>query len=166
MASYDYLDQALSASILVQPFDNESFFHPKIGHTGFAYDGTRYTNGIQDPGPVFSSWYIEAPGPYRSAAKPFPTQAIVLLSKVSMVILDETNSNLPLWMQFLLEDNFALPDNFENAFIGFTTQLLTYSNGVISVTSVPDPGSQIQSNMIVTFDFVADQTYLYVALTP
>jgi hypothetical protein len=163
MASYDYLDQSLSASLLILPYDNDGFFSPGIGLTGFAFDGTHYTNGIQDAGPVFASWYVEAPGPYRSTTKAFPSQAIVILSQVALTIMDGTINFPPLWMQFILQDSAGLANNFSNQLIGFTPKFLTYSNGVLSVIAPPDAGSTIQSNMILTFDFVADQIFLYVA---
>jgi hypothetical protein len=173
MAAYDYLDQSLYSSIIILPFNNETFFHPGLGLTGFSFDGTHYTNGVQDPGPLFASWYSEAPGPYRSASKPFPSQAVVILSQVSMVIMDATKeifigtrATLPFWMQFLISDNFMLGNNIEDQFIGFTPQKLTYSNGVISVIGTPDSGSYIQSNVVFTVDFINDVGYCYLAVIP
>ncbi len=171
MANYDYLNQSLTASLLIQPFDNESFFHPTTtGHTGFAYDGTHYTAGIQDPGPIFASWYTEAAGPYRGGTKTFPTSAVVILSGVALTIMDESqlteDQSKWLWMQFLIQDSQLLGNNFNNSLIGFTPTFLNYSNGVLSVICIPDQGSTIQSNMVVTIDFVADVGYLNVAVAP
>ena len=165
MAAYDYLNQSMVASALIQPRDDDSFYHPELGHTGFAADGTRYTNGVQDPGPVFALWYKEIPGPYRSSTPNFPNAGLILLSRVALTILDESDQTLPLWMKFLLSDSHALANNFDLALSGFLPTGLAYADGIISVTYKPDPGSiTITSNMIVSIDFTQDQVYLDVAV--
>jgi hypothetical protein len=188
MAPYNYLGQDIVASALIQPYDNDSFFNPTDNnHTGYAADGTHYTGGVQDPGPVYASWYTEfgTPNdPYRDDQAVFPTYGLILLSPVSLVILDEstpeTNANqLKLWMQFLLSDDYMLANNFNDSLQGFTPAALTYADGIISVTYTPDPGNQVpqtnqygqplpttqaQSNMVVSIDFTTDSAYLDVAL--
>lgn len=162
---YDYLDQDIQATALIQVRDNDSFYNPLLGHTGFAADGTRYTAGVQDSGPVFASWYNEAAGLYRGTKVTFPNAGLILLSKVSLVILDETTRALALWMQFLLNDAYALTNNFSGGSVGFTPHSLCYADGVISVTYLPDEGAvDILSKMIVTFDFTQDTVYLDVAV--
>jgi len=182
--AYDYLDQDIIATALIQPYDNDSFYNPVVNlHTGFAVDGTHYTNGVQDAGPIYASWYTEfgTPNdPYRDDQAVFPTYGLILLSKVSMVILDETtpatNANqLKLWMQFLLSDNFMLANNFNSSLQGFTPSGLAYADGIVSVIYTPDAGNQspssppvptdsAQSTMVVSIDFSTDSAYLDVAL--
>lgn len=165
MPPYSYLDQEVVASQLIQVRDDDSFYNPSLGHNGFAFDGTRYTNGVQDAGPIFASWYSEATGPYRGDSATFPRFGLILLSKVSMVILDESTRDLTLWMQFLMNDANAFTNNFSGGIIGFTPQSLCYADGVISITCVPDEGAiDITSKMVITFDFSQDRSYLDVAV--
>jgi len=173
MIPYDYLDQSIQASALVQVRDDDSFYNPSLGHTGFAADGTHYTAGVQDSvsGPIYASWFTEVPGAYRGTKAVFPSAGLILLSKVSLVILDETTRALNLWAQFLLGDTLALTNNFENGTLGFTPRSLSYADGVISVTYEPDegavnitPGSGPASAMVVTLDFTQDKVYLDVAV--
>jgi hypothetical protein len=239
---YDYIDQDIQATALVQVRDNDSFYNPALGHNGFAADGTRYTAGAQDAllvthvaaasgtytclatnslttgskvllngftgnftalnGTVQtiistglsdsqfefttgtdtitgasqptaqvntpSSWYSEASGPYRGTKVTFPNAGLILLSKVSLVILDESTRSLALWMQFLLSDTFALTNNFNGESNGWTPKSVCYADGVISVTYLPDEGSMappdgIVSRMVVSLDFAQDTVYLDVA---
>jgi hypothetical protein len=162
--AYDYLDQDIQATAIARVRDDDSFFNPSLGHNGFAADGTRYTVGIQDGGPIFATWYSEAPGPFRGSTPAFPNQALILLSKAALTILDETTRSLNLWMQFLVADVYALTNNFDNSTNGWTPKDLTWADGVISVTYVPDKGSSgITSPMVVNIDFTRDAVYLDVS---
>lgn len=244
---YDYIDQDIVSTALILPFDDDSFYNPTANvHTGFAADGTHYTAGVQDSGPVFASWYTEfnpnpnsvlvsiadiqiasnivtittsidhnfivnqsvyvtnvgaatfldqallivlsitantitavfthanysltadtgtvSPSPYRGEQQAFPNSGLILLSKVAMTLLDQTNRTLPLWMQFLLGDNYAMANNFNGLLNGWTPRDLSYSDGVISIIYTPDLGSvTVTSTMIVSIDFVQDSVYLDVA---
>lgn len=163
--SYDYLNQDIQATALVQVRDDDSFFNPGLGHYGFAADGTRYTAGIQDAGPVFASWYSEIPGPYRGPKPTFPNAGLILLSKVALTILDETTRDLILWMQFLLADNQALTDNFDGGINSWTPRSLNFADGVLSVTYEADEGNtDIVSPMVATFDFTQDKVYTDIAM--
>jgi hypothetical protein len=176
--AYDYLDQNIVASALIQPHNNDSFYNPTLGHDGFAFNGRRYTAGREDPGPVLASWFTEPFGQFRGDSAAFPPFGLILLSPVSLVILDESiptldPKTLTLWMQFLLSDNFALTNNFNRALDGWTPSALSYADGVISVTYVPDEGSQIgglplatDSNMVVNIDFAQDSVFADVAVLP
>lgn len=184
MAAYDYLDQNIVATALIQAFDNDSFYNPTTtGHNGFAADGTRYTNGVQDAGPVLASWFSEfgsSNDPYRDDQAAFPSNGLILLSPVAMTILNESTpvphaNQLRLWMQFLMSDSFMMTNNFNQSLQGFTPSGLAYADGVISVTYTPDSGNQTptsppvptdpaQSHMIVSIDFSQDSAYLDVAL--
>jgi hypothetical protein len=164
--AYDYINQSIQSSLLIVPKDNDPFFFPtQLALTGFASDGYFYDGGIRNP-LVRASWFTEAQGPYRGILPSFPQAALVLLSEVALTILDETNSELPLWMQFLLGDANALANNFNGSLIGFTPTGLSYAAGVLVVTYVPDAGSAVQSTLAVNIDFVQDGVYLYVAVTP
>lgn len=165
MAAYDYINQSIQSSLLILPKDDDPFFFPtQLAHTGFAWDGFLYDGGVRQV--QQASWYTEPQGPYRGPLQTFPQASLVLLSKVALTILDETNTNLPLWMQFLLQDMQALANNFNNTIIGFTPESLTYAGGVLTVLGMPDPGSTIQSMLAVSLDFVNDTAYLEVAVTP
>lgn len=241
---YDYIDQNVISTLLIVPLGSDSFYSPVTeSHTGFAFDGNRYTNGVPDAGPITSSWFNEfnpdpasaqiqissvqiisglltvrtitnhhftqgqgitfygiataaqlnsqlvtlatasgnlitantplldyaltsdagfaAPTPYRGEQQPFPQQALLLLDSATLTILDATQPGLPLWMQFLLHDQFALADNFNGQLNSWTPTGLAYADGVISVSYAPDPGSTfITSNMVVNIDFTQDKVYL------
>lgn len=191
MAPYDYLNQSIQSSCLILPKDNDPFFNPvKLGHTGYAFDGQLYDGGVlvtssfgQGPygagtfgtgtfGPAgfftstLPSWFLEGQGAYRGSLATFPEAALVLLSPVALTILDETSFSLPIWMQFLLSDQYALANNFNNTLQGFRPVDVSYASGKITVQYVPDAGSGVQSTMGVTIDFTLDSVYLYVAETP
>jgi hypothetical protein len=188
--AYDFIDQNIVASCLIQSYTDDSFYNPVVNqHTGFAYDGNYYSLGVLQSGHAQASWYTEyGSNPYRGDQKAFPTYGLVLLSQVSLVILDQSVAvanavNLPLWMQFLLGDNYALANNFNGSVQGFTPTGVCYADGIISVTYAPDSGNQpnelthpilqpypspypqipIQSHMVVSIDFTTDSVYLDVA---
>jgi hypothetical protein len=179
---YNYLNQPMLATALIQGLDSDSFYFPEAnGHNGYAFNGVHYTNGVQTVSPPIApaSWYREAQGPYRGTSTAFPVQALVLLGRASLVILDETTQQLNLWMTFLLGDNLLLANNFATFNPNFSSDLqgylpsgLTYANGVISVIYSPDPGAEdigfsppmgTASNMVVNIDFTQDTAYLDIA---
>jgi hypothetical protein len=156
---YDFINQNIVASCLIQPHDDDSFYNPVRNlHTGFAFDGNHYTLGVQDgPASVWvanggnlrATWWSEAQSgnPYRGDQQNFPTYGIVLLSPVSLAILDQSTpvsvaTALPLWMQFLLGDTNALANDFNGAIQGFLPSGVCYADGIISVTYSPDSGNQ------------------------
>ena len=193
MAAYDFIDQNIVASCLIQPHDDDSFYNPvRLKHTGYAFNGQYYVLGVQQVGHQAASWWTEfsTAGPYRGDQADFPTYGLVLLSPVSLVILDQATpvaqaSALPLWMQFLLGDNNALANNFNASVQGFLPAGLSYADGIISVIYTPDPGNQqsylpanhpiyppyptpypnvgVISHMVVNIDFVQDSVYLDVS---
>lgn len=173
---YNFLSQPMTSSLLVQSNEGDGFFFPQTnGHNGFAANGFHYTNGVRDSSPPSTaSWFSEGPGPYRGTGTAFPTQALVLLGRASMAILDETTTALNLWMLFLLSDGLALTDNFAlgnltfssppDYLIGFTPSGLAYANGKLTVVFSLDPGSSsILSTLSVTISFTDDTVYLDVA---
>jgi hypothetical protein len=109
---------------------------------------------VQDTSSTFAgnlqaSWWTEAQvgNPYRGDQQNFPTYGLVLLSPVSLAVLDQSvpvsvATALPLWMQFLLGDANALANNFNGATQGFLPSGVCYADGIISVTYSPDAGNQ------------------------
>lgn len=157
MPPYDFIDQNIVASCLIQPYDDDSFYNPTRNlHTGYAFNGSHYTLGVQDDpaspwhangGNLQATWWSEVGNPYRGDQQNFPTYGLVLLSPVSLVILDQSTqvsvaTALPLWMQFLLEDTNALANDFNGAIQGFLPSGVCYADGIISVTYSPDAGNQ------------------------
>lgn len=190
--SYDFIDQDVISSTLIQGHTNDSFYFPISNqHTGYAADGTFYSLGAPVSGHQQASWFTEfaTNTVTRGNQAAFPTYGLVLLSPVSLVILNQaiqvTNaSDLPLWMQFLLSDNNAFTNNFNGSVQGFTPSGVCYADGKLSITYAPDPGNQanglthpvlppfpspyptvpITSQMSVTVDFVQDSVYLDVGV--
>ena len=110
---YNFMNQPILASALVQVSDSDSFYFPEDnGHYGYAFNGSHYTNGIQGSPPLVASWYPEGVGPYRGSSAPFPSYGLILLGRANLTILDESTSALKLWMTFLLSDLLLLTDNF------------------------------------------------------
>jgi hypothetical protein len=70
--------------------------------TGYAADGTRYTNGVQDAGPDYAPWYSEVASDDRSSVGAFPLQYLIAVSRLELVIYDLANypTNLDVWMRF------------------------------------------------------------------
>lgn len=199
---YNFISQNIVASCLIQPHDDDSFYNPqRLSHTGYAFDGNHYTLGVQDGpaspwaaagGNLQASWWTESQtGQYRDDQQDFPTYGLVLLSPVSLVILDQSvpvalATSLPLWMQFVLGDFNALANDFDGAVQGFTPSGVCYADGIVSVTYVPDSGNQasyatghaplvppypspypavgVTSHMVVSIDFAKDSVYLDVAV--
>lgn len=162
---YNYLNQEIQSSLLIVPKDNDPFFFPtQLAHTGFAFDGFFYDQGVKTA--AQASWFLEPQGPYRGPLPSFPEAALVLLSQAALTILDETNPSLPLWMQFLLNNANALTDNFSGDLIGFTPTGLSYAAGILVVVYAPDAGSLDQSALAVNLDFTQDGAYLFVATAP
>src|SRR5271168_4849958 len=112
--AYDFIDQNIVSSCLVQSYTDDSFYNPVVNqHTGYASDGSYYSLGVIQPAHAKASWFTEfGTNPYRGEQAAFPTFGLALLSPVSLVILDQSKavavaSALPLWMQFILGDNNA-----------------------------------------------------------
>lgn len=185
--AYDFIDQNIVASCLIQSHTDDSFYNPVVNlHTGYAFDGTYYAEGVPVAGHPQASWFLEAVGQFRNNQTAFPAFGLVLLSPVSLVILNQSNSvaqasALPLWMQFIFADNYALADNFNGSTQGFLPQSVCYADGIVSVTYSPDAGNQpdglthpiltppanppsAQSHMVVSIDFTQDRVYLDVAV--
>src|SRR5258708_1284371 len=106
---YNFIDQNIVSSCLIQSYTADSFYNPVVNQqTGFAFDGSYCSLGVIDPTHAKASWFTEfGTNSFRGEQAPFPSFGVVLLSPVSLVILDQTKSvahaeDLPLWMQFIL----------------------------------------------------------------
>src|SRR5271156_1625850 len=103
--AYDYINQSIQTSLLIVPQDNDPFYNPtQLALTGYGFDGNLYDGGVRATA-VFvpyqslqASWFTEAQSSYRGPLQSFPGAALVLLSQVALTILDETSSELPLWI--------------------------------------------------------------------
>ena len=186
---YNYTDQSVAASCLIQPKDIDSFYNPiNQAHTGYAWDGTLYLAGVQQSGPVYASWYTEGQGAYRGPLLTFPQSGLIVLSRAALTILDGSTSALNLWMLFLLQNTmvnptissptgFALVDNFNSELNGWMPTNLAYADGILSVIYAPDFGNgsgvstdntsyNVDSIMVINIDFTQDRVYLDVAVQP
>jgi hypothetical protein len=75
--------------------------------TGYARNGYKYTNGVQDAGPVSAPWRSEASGANRSSRADFPLKVLIVVTLRELVIFDldtftGTPASLRVWMRFLL----------------------------------------------------------------
>ena len=146
--AYNFIDQNIVSSCLIQSHTDDSFYNPVSNqHTGFAFDGNYYSLGVLDPTHAKASWFTEfGTNSFRGEQAQFPSFGVVLLSPVSLVILDQSKSvaraeDLPLWMQFVLGDNNALANNFDASVQGFLPASVCYADGIVSVTYTPDSGN-------------------------
>lgn len=75
------------------------------GLTGYARDGTRYTAGVQDGGPVNAPWAAEAFSTTRGNRDDFPEEALIVWTDNTVVIFDLTNfpADLTMWMRFTVD---------------------------------------------------------------
>jgi len=58
------------------------------GFNGFAADGTKYTNGVQDAGPVFAPWSTEPLGVDRGTRDDWPVKSLIVLSELELTVFD------------------------------------------------------------------------------
>lgn len=148
--SYNFIDQQIVSSCLIQAYTDDSFYFPSSGnqHTGYAFDGSFYSLGVLQSAHPKASWFTEfGSNPFRGSTAQFPSFGVILLSPVSLVILDQSKAvaaaaSLPLWMQFILGDNNALANNFDGSVQGFLPSKVIYADGIVSVTYSPDAGNQ------------------------
>lgn len=72
--------------------------------TGYGRDGTHYTNGVQDAGPVRAPWSTEgvAGNAHRSTRVDFPELALIAVAANEVIIYDLDNfpMSLSVWMRF------------------------------------------------------------------
>jgi len=126
--------------------------------SGFAQDGTKYTNGVQDVGPVLAPWASETQSNDRSPRADFPTRAMIVVAQGDVgevVIFDLDNfdgsaSSLIVWMRFKLGNasNFWAIGR-----ISSSVQQATMRNGVLTVAT---DNNGIENGGIFVFDFKLD----------
>jgi hypothetical protein len=159
VGAYSFLAQPVITSSLYVQLDADSFYNPVgLAHTGFAFDGNSYTNGVL--GETQASWFLEPQSTTRGVLQEFPTQILVLVDRASVTILDATTTALNLWMIFLLGDQNAFADNSQATSAGYVASSVTWDNGRLTIGMTPDAGSAVQSFEAITFDFVQDQVFL------
>jgi hypothetical protein len=104
--------------------------------TGYARNGYKYTNGVQDVGPVSAPWRSEASGANRSSRADFPLKSLIVATRLELVIFDLDTFNgsvstLRVWMRFLLgnsaSDFYALGRGLE------TIRSVAMANGQLVV---------------------------------
>jgi hypothetical protein len=126
------------------------------GFTGFARDGTSYTAGVQDGGPIFAPWAAEAQGTHRSPRADFPIRSLIVIAqgtKGELVIFDldgfdGTVASLVVWMRFEMDAS-----NFR--FLGRSNLSLQHAsmrNGVLTVATQTDS----EAGAVYIFDFKRD----------
>lgn len=70
----------------------EAWAQPTVdSFTGYARDGTHYTGGVQDAGPVQAPWSAEGASNNRSSRASFPTRVLVVVSAGEIVLYDLDN---------------------------------------------------------------------------
>lgn len=116
---------------------NDPWNNPTLNSfSGYARDGYRYTNGVQDAGPVSAPWRSEALGANRSSRPDFPLKSLIVVTRLELVIFDldtfdGTVPTLRVWMRFLLgnsvTDFFALGRGLE------TIRSVAFANGQLVV---------------------------------
>lgn len=126
--------------------------------SGYARNGYKYTNGVQDAGPVSAPWRSEASGANRSSRADFPVKSLIVVTRLELVIFDLDTftgavDSLRVWMRFLLAnatpDYYALGRGFE------TIRSVVFANGqlVIGTTNTGWENGRVHS-----IDFKATTT--------
>ena len=118
--------------------------------SGYARNGYKYTNGVQDGGPVSAPWRSEASGANRSARADFPVKSLIVVTRQELVIFDldtftGSAASLRVWMRFLLGNDasnfYALGRGME------TIRSLAFANGqlVIGTTNTGWENGRVHS---------------------
>jgi len=76
--------------------------------TGYGRNGTHYTAGVQDAGPVYAPWYSEAFSANRGTRGSFPVKSLIVVAWEELCIFDLDSfdgsvASLKLWMRFRLD---------------------------------------------------------------
>lgn len=116
-SSYDHsglqqmFGNGATASFIIRAENNDYFFNPSLGLTGFSYEGKHYINGVYDPS-VVASWATEGAGYSRSDVVEFPREAAIISSDSGLTIFDQTVDPFTVWMSFIQGDTNAYLNNF------------------------------------------------------
>lgn len=132
---------------LVYYADKDPWHDPALcSLTGYARDGKRYTDGVQDAGPIFAPWSSEAFSSSRGNRDDFPETALVVWATDYVVIFDATNfpTDLTVWMKF---------DCLSNTVAMKTIKHATMKNGVLVLS-----GSGTNEGLTI-IDFKGDTIY-------
>ncbi len=163
---YDFLHQPVLATHLVSALPNDGFLFPESNNfSGYAFDGYSYSNGVK--GVSQASWATETLGTdYRGSVIAFPAQALLILTRACLAVVDGSTASLTPWMVFLLGDELALPNNYTNgsSTLGYTPAKVSYTmGGLISIDYQADLGSTNDSALIVDINLAADTVSLRTA---
>jgi hypothetical protein len=153
-----------TASCVIRVEDNDAFFNPTLGLTGFSFDGKHYINGVLDPLQM-ASWATEGRGDNRGATIEFPRESVILTSATSLTIFDQSTNPFTVWMSFIQGDMNALLDNFSPTRV-LDTGNLTFDAStktiIRSLGSWPEDGVKIGDS--ITFSgFVGNNLTVTVA---
>lgn len=76
------------------------------GFSGYAQNGKKYTNGVEDAGPVWAPWASEAASQDRSARDDFPDLTFLAVDRRELVVYDldlyHAGGIIKVWMRFKL----------------------------------------------------------------
>jgi hypothetical protein len=113
--------------------------------TGYARNGTRYTAGVQDGGPVNAPWAAEAFSTTRGNRNDFPEEALIVWTDNSLVIFDVTNfpADLTMWMRFTVDTQKILRETITD---------VKMVNGVLIVSHTTG------TSRLILVDFKGDTT--------
>lgn len=126
--------------------------------TGYGRNGRHYTNGVEDPGPVYAPWYSEAPGADRGTRGDFPTRALIVVAAEEICIFDLDTfdgsvSTLKLWMRF----RYGNSSNFYMIGRGNETiRDVKMRNGMLVLAQ---KNTSWENGRLITIDFKGDDTY-------
>lgn len=147
-------------SLVVHASDNDPFFHPTLGLTGYSWEGKKYSNGVLISGTA--SWANEIPGMFRGYDSSFPTNALILLTDLCLGIYDIDN-DLSTWMIILRKDRGAFTHSLSDSSSwvgyedsGFVPVGLEYTSGRVLIHMVSDRGSTLKGGMLVGLNFSSD----------
>lgn len=117
------------------------------GFTGFARDGTSYTGGVQDGGPIQAPWAQESAGGNRSARDDFPIESLLVVTQEELVIfdMDDFPNSLVVWMRFEINPNYYMVGKGE----GYVTSV-KMANGAFAI-SMRHNGTENGGVIIVDF---------------
>jgi hypothetical protein len=122
--------------------------------SGYSRQGYRYTDGIQDSGPINAPWRSEPSSDYRSPDPEFPYKSLIVAGSKELVIFDLDNydgaaANLVVWMRFMYDDmsHFKALGRGE-----YSVKAVKMINGVLIVTT---DYNGTENGGLITIDFRA-----------
>jgi hypothetical protein len=134
----------------------EAWAEPTLNNfSGYARDGTHYTNGVQDGGPVQAPWSAEGASNNRSSRSDFPQRVLVVVSILEIVLYDLDNypTTFDVWARFKL-GNTSTSTEFH--FFGrgqWSIRNVFMKNGVLYAST---QHTGWENGSLHTFDFKRD----------